>query len=198
MLRAYNSIKDFIYLSVVWLIDWLNNPSISRSRLETCGLMEPGPPPTDHAFSKERFDVITSVFPGTVRCLGEGDIKLSADQTWYLQIDASESQQAHLLYIEQGTYRHVLDHRLDDFPPSVSQWSTLMKESRALMSGIIAHKDELNKRHFNLLVPSLALWCWIKSREGPPHKFLSPFSYTLHLLDKDDPFTPKILLGQTL
>ena len=160
--------------------------------------MEPSAPPMDPNFSKERLDIISSVFPGTVRCLGEADIKISADQAWYLQIDASETQEAHLLYVEQGTVRHVLEHRLVDFPPSVSQWSTLKKESRALMSAILEHRVELNKRHFHVIVLSLALWCWIKSREGPLHTFLSPFSYTLHLLDRDDPFTPKILLGHTL
>ena len=160
--------------------------------------MEPKAPSRDHDFSKEQLDVIKSVFPGTVGLLGEGDIKISADQAWYLQVEASESQQAHLLYIEDGSYRHVLEHSLEDFSPSVSQRSTLRKESYALMSAILAHRDELSKRHFNLLVPSLSLWCWIKSKEGHLHKFLSPFSYTLHLLDRDDPFTPKILLGHTL
>ena len=176
----------------------MDDPSISRSRLKTRGLMEPRAPSRDHDLSKEQLDVIKSVFPGTVGLLGEGDIKISADQTWYLQVDASESQEAHLLYIDDGKYRHVFEHRLEDFSPSISQWSTLQKESHALMSAILEHRVELNKRHFHLIVPSLALWCWIKSKEGPLHKFLSPFSYTLHLLDRDDPTTPKILLGKTL
>ena len=106
-----------------------------------------------------------------------------------------------MLYVEDDTSEstYVLNHHSGDFPSSVCQRSQLQKDLYALTSALVKNDENLKRGHFHLVVPSLQLYCQIKSGERTVvQRLLTRYSFTLHLVDRSDDFLPNILTGMDI
>ena len=142
-------------------------------------------------------EALSSIFPGCGPLSRIPAPPADAVQTLHLRVDASETRGAHLLYTVQGNYHGIINHHSADFPQSVARTSSLSREAFALIGAIIRNKDKLNQ-HFNLIVPSLQMYCWIRCKEGPMYDYLRPFSYSVELVDRDEPGLANILSRTTV
>ena len=107
-------------------------------------------------------------------------------RTLILFVDTSESEIAHLLFVElRSGFRIIVNTFREEIPPHLREKSVREKEIHALQVAFRENKDFLKNRKFRLFVTSIPLFLHLLTASPDQLDFMKPFTFTLAFGKKD-------------